>query len=201
MGRNNDSYRFFQEMLTGHKNNEEGLVEHGARCLMDLNPNNPFPANSQEFELFFEMFLYHARWKNHTVDAKINRRKLCAAAHELCNIVSGNPYVFDKKEEAEEIKAKKEFEAQQKALEEQKKIEEQKQIEELKRKELEHKQAEEQKRLKEEEEKKSKIELQKQEHVLGVVPEEEKEKDKKSWLRFLFPWNKEGESNDSEGTH
>ena len=28
--------------------------------------------------------------------------------------------------------------------------------------------------------------------VFGVIPEE-----KKSWLKFLFPWKKDGESNDS----
>ena len=30
--------------------------------------------------------------------------------------------------------------------------------------------------------------------VLGVIPEEDKEKEeKRSWLKFLFPWRKEGE--------
>ena len=32
------------------------------------------------------------------------------------------------------------------------------------------------------------------ETVLGVIPEE-----KKSWFKFLFPWKKEGESDDGEG--
>jgi hypothetical protein len=203
MGRNNDSYRFFQEMLDGVNNNAPGMVEHGARCLMDLDPANPYADNSPESELFFQMYLYHARWKNGTVEAKINLRKLNATATELCKLVKVNPYTYSKEEEAQELQAKRE--AQKKEEELKRQQEEQKRIEELKRLEEEKKEQmrlEEQRKLEEQKriEELKRLEEQKMLEEQKIKEEQAKaeEKEKKSWLKFLFPWKKEGESNDGE---
>lgn len=120
MGYNNTMYRLYQEMLDGYATGNDGLFEHGARCMMDLNPKNPFNENTQEAELFFQMYNTYFRWKNHGADMKINRRRMLAAANELCEIVTENPYTFSEEEEKQDL-------------------EELRKKEELKRKEEEHK--------------------------------------------------------------
>lgn len=183
MGKNNSSYRLFQEMLSWKKDNVSSMICDRARWLMELNPDNPFKVGSQESDLFDTMSVYYAKWKNGTVEAKYNMRMFNETAVKLCKLVEDNPFTFDEKEEQEEIEAKRQYEEQQKQIEEEKQKEEQRKLEEQKIQE---------EQIAEE----HKITLEENEHVLGVVPEEEK--DKKSWLKFLFPWKKEGEQNDSK---
>ena len=176
MGLNNSSYKFFQEMLTGYQYGYDGMIEHGARCLMELNPENPFPENSQERELFYSIFLHYTRWKRGSVDAKINLRKLLSDAKELCEMVKENPYVFSEEEELEEQKQAEEQEKQKEAP-----------VEPVET-----------------------VKLETNEYVFGVIPEEapngvvveeeqkeEPKEEKRNWLKFLFPWRKEENSDDS----
>ena len=152
MGYNNSLYSLYKEMLEGYKANENGLIEHGARCIMDLNPENPFQENSDESELFFQMKLCYARWKNNGPESKINYRKLLENARKLCALHSENPYVFDKEE------AKRDLEEQKKReLEEIKKLEEQREAEEKKKKEDEEFKKQEKEKQQQEEEKNNDI--------------------------------------------
>ena len=141
MGRNNSLYTLYKEMVEGFQTNENGLFEHGARCIMDLDPDNPFQENSDDAELFFQMKLSYARWKNHGPEAKLNYRKILEYARELCKAHPENPYVFDKEEAKRDLEEQKERERE--AI---RKLEEKRKAEELKQKE----EAEKQKKLQEE---------------------------------------------------
>jgi len=265
MGYNNTMYRLFQEMLDGYATDSDGLFEHGVRCMMDLNPKNPFNDNTPEAELFFQMYNTYCRWKNHGADMKINRRRMLAAATELCGIVTANPYTFSKEEEQLDLKELREKEELKKKEEE--RIAEQKKQEELAKQEAIRKLEEKRKQEQIELEKTKNISdpkvamvamvnafnvddevtynqavtqlmsistenpfaprteeydvflemmtayhnknmrrvfvvgrklceiinstdvIPEKETILGVVPDEEKEK--KNWLKFLFPWRKE----------
>ena len=145
MGRNNSLYTLYKEMVEGFQTKENGLFEHGARCIMDLNPNNPFQENSDNAELFFQMKLSYTRWKNHGPEAKLNYRKLLDYARKLCESHPENPYVFDKEEAKRDLEEQKE-----KEREVIRKLEEKRKAEELKQKE----EAERQKKLEEEQQKK-----------------------------------------------
>ena len=171
MGYNNKMYQLFQEMLDGYKTNNDGLFQHGARCLIAMNPINPFKEESKEADLFFTMSITYARWNNHSVDAKINMRRMLAAAQELCSLVKENPYVYSKEEEEQE-------------LEELKRQEELKKQEELNKEEIKETNV---------------VVNDPPQVVLGILPENKDEKkEKKSWFKFLNPWKKEGDKNDSK---
>lgn len=149
MGYNNSLYTLYKEMVEGYKTNENGLFEHGARCLMDLSPANPFLENSDDAELFFQMQLSYIKWKNHGPDAKLNYRKMLEYARKMCEAHSENPYTFDKEE------AKKDLEEQKmRELETIKKLEEKRKAEEIRQQQEElKKQQEEMKKELEEKEK------------------------------------------------
>ena len=184
MGRNNTLYGLFQDMFNNYKST--GSVEREAYCLMSTYGDNieyPFTEGSKENEYLGEMYLCYARWKNGGPEAKFNYKKMIIAANELCNLNPSNPYSFSKEEEKEDIEEQKRLEnLRQKEL-----IEEQKRLEEERKRQEELKQQEELKKIEE------KIILEENKTILGVIPDEEQEKEKKNWFKFLFPWKKEGE--------
>lgn len=164
MNVNNLMYKLFKEMKEGYASNNKDQLEHGVRCWLDLNPENPFPENSPEMEAFFQMQRCYMIWKRGDIDRKINWRKMLVHANELCALNPKQPYKFDKKAEDEEIRAALEA---QKAQEE-KKEEAKKEVQEIRQ-----------------------VLREEPLRVSGVLPEE-----KKSWLKNLFSWKKEGETND-----
>ena len=272
MGYNNTMYRLYQEMLDGYATGNEGLFEHGVRCMMALNPQTPFNNNSEEADLFYQTYIHYMRWKNHGADMKISRRRMLAAANELCKLVKKNPYTFDKQEEKEDNEKKRYVEElkrkEQERIEEQKRIDEENRLRAIEEAEERRKQEELERdktqnagdpavammamvkahnlgdddtfkeavtqlmRVSKEnpfaprtEEYDKFLEMMtaynkeprnmrrvlvvaaqlseiinntevqpEKEHVLGVLPEEDKEK--KNWLKFLFPWRKERDKND-----
>ena len=163
MNTNNQMYRMFLEMKQGYANGDKNQIEHGARCWLELNPTNPFPAESPEMEAFFQMQKCYNIWKRGDIDRKINGRRMIEWAEKLCELNPQQPYKFDRKADDEE---------KQKALEAQK----QKEVQPVKT-----------------------VVLEEPKKVLNVVPEEkpeEKVEEKKNWLKFIFPWRKEGEPHD-----
>lgn len=186
MGKNNTLYKLFQDMFSNYSNGNS--IEREAYCLMCTYGENieyPFIEGSKENEHLGEMYLCYARWKNGGPEAKFNYKKMVIAANELCKLNPSNPYSFSKEEEKEELEEQKRLEKlkQRELAEEQKRLEE-----ELKKQELLKKQEE----LKKKEES-EKIILEENQTVLGVIPDEEQEKEKKNWFKFLFPWKKDGE--------
>jgi len=135
MGYNNTMYRLFKEMLDGYKTGNDGLFEHGARCIMDLNPANPFEENTPESECFFQMYNTYMRWKNHGADMKINRRRMLSAAEELCKIITKNPFTFSKEEEKKDLEELRKQEEEKKKQEELKKQREQEKLAQIKKQE------------------------------------------------------------------
>lgn len=101
MNVNNEMYRMFKEMKEGYKNKNKSQMEHGARCWLDLNPENPFDENTPEGEAFFQMKRCYTIWKRGDVDRKINHRRLLSWAEALCKLNPRQPYKFDK--EADKI--------------------------------------------------------------------------------------------------
>jgi len=134
MSVNNQMYKMYNEMIKGYKEDNDGLFEHGVRCWMDLNPENPFPENEPAFEYFFLMQKGYSLWKMGAADRKINRRRMLEAAYKLCECNPKRPYRFDKKaEEAEEAaRIAAEKEAAEKAAAEEKAVAEAKAEEEHK---------------------------------------------------------------------
>lgn len=110
MNVNNQCYRMFKEMKEGYANNDSNQMEHGARCWMDLAPENPFKEDSDEYEMFFQMQKCYRIWKRGDVDRKINRRRMIEWARKLCELNPRQPYRFDKKAEEEEIRLAQEAE-------------------------------------------------------------------------------------------
>lgn len=98
----NDLYRMYDEMIQGYKTNNDGLFEHGVICWMDLNPENPFPEGSDAYELFFQTQLHYKSWRLGSADYKSKRRRMLAAARDLCALYPKRPYKFDKKADAED---------------------------------------------------------------------------------------------------
>ena len=156
MNKNNQMYRMFKEMKAGYAEGNKDKMEHGARCWLDLEPENPFPEGSNEMEAFFQMQKCYCIWKRGDIDRKINRRRMLQWAEKLCELNPRQPYRFDKKAEEEEILAAQKAEQEKPVVE-------------------------------------KKVVKQEPDKVFGVIPEE-----KKSWFKFVFPWKKEGVSNDSQ---
>lgn len=102
MSLNNQMYKMYNEMVKGYKEDNDGLFEHGVRCWMDLNPENPFPSEDPAYEEFFLMQKGYTLWKMGSADRKINRRRMLEAAKRLCELNPKRPYRFDKKAEEEE---------------------------------------------------------------------------------------------------
>lgn len=128
MNVNNEMFRMFKEMKQGYQNKNPGQMEHGARCWLDLNPENPFPEESPEFEAFFQMHKCYMIWKRGDVDRKINYHRMITWAETLCKLNPKQPYEFDKeadkiekqiKFEEELLQAKKKEEEQAKAIQRQ----------------------------------------------------------------------------------
>ena len=107
MSDNNTMYRMFRQMMQGYKLGKEGqnLFVHGVKCWMDLNPDNPFPQDSEAYDFFFRMKNYYNVWKMRGADQRINERRMIEEAQKLCETKPKNPYKFDKaaaeKEKAE----------------------------------------------------------------------------------------------------
>ena len=106
MNVNNQMYKMFEEMIKGYKENESGLFEHGARCWMELDPENPFQEDDPAYEEFFQMRKGYSLWKMGGADRKINRRRMLSAAERLCETNPAQPYKFDKKAEERELAEK-----------------------------------------------------------------------------------------------
>lgn len=104
MADNNTMYRMFRQMMQGYKLEKEGenLFVHAVHCWMDLNPDNPFPEDTEAFDCFFRMKNYYSVWKLHSADYRVNERRLIAAAKDLCATKPKNPYKYDKKEAEED---------------------------------------------------------------------------------------------------
>ena len=219
MDRNNQMYKMFKEMKEGYKNQQPELIEHGARCWLDCNPDNPFPVDSPEYEAFFQMQKCYLIWIRGDVNRKINRRKMVQWAMELCKINPRQPYKFDKKaEEADQaLRMQQEAEAEQAAIQKEAEIKQKQEAEVAARvqKEIEHKQfIEAEKNLARQRASAvkqaivdkpitiptvSSVEDEKQ-VVMGVLPEDEKTEPRKSnWFSRLFR-KKEGGRNDGKGT-
>ena len=178
MGKNNTLYQLFNNMFIMYKDNNGNIFTevYGLMTYLSDNFELPFPEGSKENDCLDRMYISFMKWRNGGVDAKYNQRLMIQAAQELCALHPANPYKLDKEEEKRDKKEQEEL--NKKMLEEQKTIEEEKKIQEQKMQE------------------EVKVKLEEPEHMLGVIPEEEKEK--KNWTKFLFPWKKEGESNDSK---
>ena len=168
---NNEMYRLYNEMVKGYKENQDGLFEHAVRCWMDMNPENPFAEDDPAYEEFFLMKKGYTVWKMGNADRKINRRRMLEHARNLCALNPKRPYKFDKKEE----EARKAAEA----LEEARKAEEAAKLEAEK--------AEKETREAKLKESTRKFNEEFNQHVHGVVPEEEiEEAPKKGFLGKLF---------------
>ena len=164
MSLNNQMYTLFKDMKQAYANNDDSTIEQCARCWIQLAEENPFPEETPEHEEFFQMKRCYIIWSKGYVNQKINKRRMVQHAKALCALNVKNPYTFDKKAEQEEQKAKEERIAQE--------------------------QQRKQEALKEEP---KKVINKESEIVLGVIPEEDKKEEKKSWFKFLHPWKKEGE--------
>lgn len=171
MGRNNDMYHFFNEMLKGYKEQQDGLFEHAVRCWMDMEPENPFKEDDPAYEQFFLMQKGYTVWRRGAADRKINRRRMLEAAYNLCALNPKKPYRFDKEEDAADKKA----EAEAKAEAERKAMEEAKRLEELAKESP----------VSQGENEAETVSSGKREHILGVVPKNP-EQVKKSFLDRLF---------------
>jgi len=106
MSINNQMYKFYNEMVKGYKENQDGLFEHGVRCWLELKPENPFPFEDPAYEEFFQMQRGYSLWQMGGADRKINRRRMLEAARRLCALNPKKPYKFDRKAEEEEKAAK-----------------------------------------------------------------------------------------------
>lgn len=180
MSVNNEMYKMYNEMVKGYKENQDGLFEHGARCWMDLKPENPFAPEDPAYEYFFLMQKGYNLWTMGLADRKINRRRMLENARKLCELNPKRPYKFDKKAEELELAAKAAAEkkaAEERALAEKKAAEE---------KALAEKKMAEEKALAEKKAAQEKAEAQKLEarkktettqyqsqntHILGIVPD------------------------------
>ena len=175
MNKNNQCYKMFKLMKEGYANNDLNQVEHGARCWLDLEPNNPFEFNSPEFEAFFQMQKCYMIWRRGDIDRKINRRRMIVWAQELCKLNPRQPYKFDKKAEEEDLRLEKEKYEQS-----------------LKEKAVSEEKPEE----KQEEKVVNTVVLDEPMKVLNVQ-EDKPEETKKNWFSALLSRFKEGASNDS----
>lgn len=173
----NELYKMYKEMADGYKTNNELMLEHGAKCYMDMSPENPFDESSPEYDVFCSIRNYHSVWKLGGADYRVNRKRMLKAVKEMIELHPEIPYVFDKKAEAAEKREKLRLEKER--LEEMQRKEAQKteeaKIEEVKPVEIEEPEVEE------------------KHYVFGVVPEE-----KKGFFKGLFSRRKkEDESSDS----
>ena len=167
MAKNNQMYKFYSEMTKGYREHISAMFEHGVRCWMECEPENPFEEDSEAYGLFFKIYQSFIIWNRKGVDSNISRRRMLAAASDLCKLNPKRPYKFNKEEDAEDRKIAEE---EQKAAEEQAKEEA--------RLEAERKAAEEAAIKEAEEEEKDMI------HVFGVLPKTKEPKI--SRLKNLF---------------
>lgn len=98
MSDNNTMYRMFRQMIQGYKLGKEGqnLFVHAVHCWLDLEPENPFPKESEAYDYFFRMKNYYNVWKMKGADQRINERRMIVEAQKLCETKPKNPYKFDK---------------------------------------------------------------------------------------------------------
>lgn len=192
----NELYRMYDEMIQGYKMKNEGMFEHGVVCWMDLNPENPFPEDSEAFELFFQTQLYYKCWRLGSADYKSKRKRMMETAKKLCALYPKRPYKFDKKADAEdkalkaaeeEARIKTEEEAQKAAIQAEAerivKEEEEARInaERAEKARIEWEKAEVEAKAEEQrkaemlkaavEAERAKVKLEQPEYVLGVIPE------------------------------
>lgn len=207
MSDNNTMYRMFRQMMQGYKLEEEGinLFEHAVHCWMDLNPDNPFPNDSEAFDHFFRMKNYYNVWKIHGADYRVNEKRMLASARALCATKPKNPYKFDKQAAEEERAALKELakkrheeeingQIEADRLKTEREAERRKILEEIREDELYHlKEAQSNKAIVEEAKaevvsKMSAVkEQQNKNYVFNVVEEPKKDSEKKKgWLKKLF---------------
>lgn len=97
-------------MKQGYANNDKDRVSQAARCWLQLEPENPFNAESPEYEEFFQMQKCFTIWKRGDIDRKINGRKMIEHAWKLCELNPRQPYKFDKATEDAELKQTQEVE-------------------------------------------------------------------------------------------
>ena len=114
-------------MVNEYNRSDNASYEMYVLHLMDVAKENPFAENTNEYNLFAEMFENYHKTPS-------NKRRTFVVGKQLCELIN-NTELYPEK-----IKTKT---------------------------------------------------------VLGVLPEQE---EKKNWLSFLFPWKKDGETNDSTRT-
>ena len=171
MSVNNEMYKMYNEMVKGYKENNDAMFEHGVRCWMDLKPENPFNPEEPAYEYFFLTQKGYTLWMMGSADRKINRRRMLAAAKQLCESNPKRPYRFDKKAEEAELAAKAEAErkaAEEKALAEKKAAEEKA----LAEKRAAEEKAEEERLAKLRKKEEARFNQEYNKHVLGIVPDE-----------------------------
>ena len=110
MNRNNAMYKLFKGMKEGYAEGNMEAVEQCARCWLQYNPENPFNADTPEYEAFFQMKKSYEIWTRGDIDRKLNFRKMRKFAIELASLNPHQPYKFDKAAEEEEIRLAKEAE-------------------------------------------------------------------------------------------
>ena len=106
MSVNNDMFIYFKTMKQGYAENNNDVVEQCARCWMQLAEENPFKYDTPEYEEFFQMKRAYTIWARGDVNGRINRRNMVKHAKALCALNPKQPYIFDKKADEEEKKAK-----------------------------------------------------------------------------------------------
>lgn len=163
MSINNQMFNLFKTMKQGYAESNDTVVEQCAAGWMQLVKDNPFIYDTPEYDEFFKMKRCYDIWAKGSVDRKINRRRMLQHAKALCALNPAQPYTYDKKAEQEEKRAKEEWIAQ----------------EQLRKQEA----------LKKEEPKK--IVEEEPQVILGVIPEEQTEK--QSIFKRIFSFKKEGE--------
>lgn len=104
----NQMYRMFAEMKKGYREKDDALLQHGAQCWLDCNPENPFVQDTPEFNAFFQMQRCYIIWKRGDISKKINYRHMFKWAEELCRINPKQPYKFDKAADEADRKAAEE---------------------------------------------------------------------------------------------
>ena len=109
MSLNNQLYKIFNDLTKAYKENNYGSIEQAARCWMQLTSENPFIYDTPEYEEFFQMHRCYEIWAKGAIDQKINKRRMVQHAKALCALNPKCPYVYDKKAEEEEKRAKQEY--------------------------------------------------------------------------------------------
>lgn len=194
----NKFYQMFKRMMASYnKGNTEDAVGYG-RSLFQMNPENKYPENSEERNLFELIKIYYPDAAGYSVGNKYAGRQIDKMILEFCALKPKNLFTYDKEQAAIEAAAEKQAEKERKRIIQEKEI---KAAEEEAERIVQYEEQQKKLQLKKEEtrimreaeaaEKKERHEAlvkefvekkkaEKKEYVFGVIPE------KKNWLKSLF---------------